>query len=149
MANASELEEIMAKDVWTREDCQRLQWVLASVRDPASKLRLQLARLSGENPDPSGTVAVKLGIGTYMLGRFADALELLSKGTDNKERRFYQALSHKQLHQWSESLENFQRAEDRGWDPRQVNLQVIETQCLAGDVAGAKRSLERFARSRQ
>ncbi len=149
MDAVSELEEIMSKDSWAAEDCQRIRALLPGLRDPAQRFRSMVERLVAANPDPGGTAAVKIGIAKYMLGEFSQALEYLAKGTDNRERRFHQALAHKQLGQWAQALEDLQRAEDRGWDARQVNLETIEVQCLAGDVAGAARSLDRFAKSSQ
>ena len=146
---STELEQMMAKELWSAEDCSRFRQVLLSTSDPIRALRESALALSAQDPDPSGAAAVKLGILKYMLFRFAEALEVLGNGTDNKERRFYQGLCCKQLHNWAAAIENFQRAEDRGWDPKQVCLQMTEAQCLAGDLAEAKRTIGRFAKSSQ
>jgi len=149
MSAAEQLEEVMAKDAWTQEDCEELVRLFFTMKQPATKFRQQVERLAAAEPDPSGTAAVKLGIARYMLCRFAEAAELLAKGTDNKERRFYQALCHKQLREYDRALEHLDYAEDRGWDPRRVTLERAEVQCLAGDVDAAARSVDRFAKSSQ
>lgn len=149
MDSASELDEIISKDAWTSEDCQRIQELLPAVRDPARRFRELVAHLPAGQPELSGATAAKIGIAKYLLCRFNEALELLAKGTDNKERRFYQALCHKHLAQWQEAIENLRRAEDRGWDARQVTLELAEVQCLCGDVSAAARSIDRFAKSSQ
>ena len=146
---STELEQMMAKELWSVEDCSHLRQLLLSTSDPIRTLRESASALAAQNPEPSGAAAIKLGIMRYMLFRFAEALELLAKGTDNKERRFYQGLCHKQLRGWSAAIEDFQRAEDRGWEPRQVSLQTAEAQCLSGDLAGAGRTIGRFAKSSQ
>jgi DNA-directed RNA polymerase subunit alpha len=105
----------------------------------------KLAAAQGDSP--SGTAAVKLGIARYVLCQFGAAAELLAGGTDNKERRFHQALCHKNLRQWDKAIENFDYAEDRGWDAREVTLEKAETQALAGDIDAAGRTVERFAKS--
>jgi len=143
------LEEIMGKEAWTAEDCRRIRELLAEVADPVRKFREMAADLAARDPAPSGAAAVKLGIARYMLCRLAEAAEVLAKGTDNKERRFYQAMCHKHLRQWSRALECLDRAEDRGWDPREVTLERAEVQILVGDLAAAGKSLDRFAKSSQ
>ncbi len=143
---AAELDEIMAKDSWTDEDCRLLVRLFLQMKQPAHRFRQGVEKLAAE-PEPSGAAAVKLGIGRYLLCQFETALELLGKGTDNKERRYYQALCHKHLRQYDKAMENLDYAEDRGWDSRQVTLAKAEVQVLAGDVDAAARSLERFAKS--
>jgi len=145
----AELGQIMSKDTWTQEDYRRLQALFFEMRDPAQKFRQAIAQMAALNPNPAGAVAVKLGIAMYLLCRFSEALDLMAKGTDNKERRFYQALCHKALRQWDRALENFQYAEDRGWDPHQVTLEKAEVQCLAGNPEAAARTVDRFAKSSQ
>jgi len=147
MDAAAELDAILAKETWSAEDCRRIQMLFFEINEPARKFRELVAQLAQANPEPTGAAAVKLGMARYLLCQFAEAAELLAKGTDNKERRFYQALCYKALRQWDRALENLQYAEDRGWDPRQVTLEKAEVQCLAGDVEAAARTLQRFARS--
>jgi len=147
MDAVAELEELMDREAWSAEDCRRLQRLLSGVREPVRRLREWQAKASAENPEPTGAAAVKMGIVRYLLCQFNEALGLLTKGTDNKERRYYQALCHKHLRQWPQALENLARAEDRGWDPREINLATAEVQCLAGDVEAASRTIARFARS--
>ncbi len=149
MNTVAELKQIMNKETWTQEDCLRIRGTIANAKEPVKKFRSAVADLETNNPTPSGAAAVKLGIAYYMLCRFDEAVELLSKGTDNKERRFYQALCYKHLRQWDNALETLGLAEDRGWNPKEVTLETAEVQCLSGDAATAKRTIERFAKSSQ
>ncbi len=149
MNTVAELKQIINKEAWTQEDCLRIQEMMTNVKEPVKKFRSAVAELETNNPTPSGAVAVKLGIANYMLCRFNKAVELLSNGTDNKERRFYQALCYKHLRQWDNAIEALGFAEDRGWNPKEVTLETAEVQCLAGDVATSARTIERFAKSSQ
>jgi len=149
MDAAAELDQIVAKDSWSAEDCHRLVSLLPAMRDPAQRFRKLISQLIGAHPDATGAAAIKIGIAKYMLSQPAEALEVLAKGTDNKERRFYQGLCQKHLRRYQSALEDFQRAEEHGWDPRQVTLQMVEVQCLTGSDDAAARSLDRFARSSQ
>jgi DNA-directed RNA polymerase subunit alpha len=144
-----ELDELLAKDAWSLEDVQKLQQTLPAMREPARRLREAVSRFNSANPAPSGAAALKLGICRYLLCQFVEALELLNQATDNKERRFYQALCHKQLHQWRAALDNLQRAEDKGWEARQAALEMAEVQCLAGNLEAAAKALDRFAKKSQ
>jgi len=149
MNAVQELEQLRDKESWATEDCARIQALFLELNDPASKFRQMIADLAAANPDASGAAAVKLGIGRYLLCQFAEAADLLAAGTDNKERRFYQALTCKALRQYDRALENLDYAEDRGWDPRQVTLLRVEVHCLAGDADAAAKALDRFAKSSQ
>jgi DNA-directed RNA polymerase subunit alpha len=149
MDGVTQLDQIVSKEAWTQEDCQQLGRLILEVKDPANRLRELLARLTAGKTELGGTEAVKVGIARHFLCQFAEAADVLGKATDNKERRFYQGLCQKQLRQYDKALENLQYAEDRGWDPRQVALEKAEVQCLAGDLAGAAKTLERFAKSSQ
>ncbi len=147
MDASTELEEIMNKETWTQDDCLCLREAVSGLRDPIRKLRESVAALAAANPSPAGAPAIKLGIANFILCRFGEAVELLADGTDNKERRFYQALCFKHLRRYDEALEALNYAEDRGWDQRQVTLEKAEVQCLVGDVESAARTIERFAKS--
>ncbi|MDY7009283.1 MAG: DNA-directed RNA polymerase subunit alpha C-terminal domain-containing protein [Planctomycetota bacterium] len=149
MNMVDELKSLMSKEAWTQEDCLRLRGTILNIKEPVKNLRSAVAEISAENPAPAGAAAVKLGIANYLLCRFNEALELLVAGTDNKERRFYQALCYKHLRQWDKAIEAFAFAEDRGWDPREVTMETAEVQCLSGNVEAAARSIERFAKSSQ
>lgn len=149
MNMVDELKRLMSKEAWTQEDCLRLRETIVGIKEPVKNFRIAVAEISAANPTPAGAAAVKLGIANYMLCRFNEALELLAEGTDNKERRFYQALCYKHLRQWDKALEALAFAEDRGWDPRKITLETAEVQCLSGDTEAAVRSLERFAKSSQ
>ncbi len=149
MNMVDELKQLINKEAWTQEDCLCLNETISGFKEPVRKFCSAVAEMSAANPAPKGAAAVKLGIANYMLCRFNEALELLTKGTDNKERRFYQALCYKHLHQWDKSLESLRFAEDHGWDPKEVTLETAEIQCLAGNAETAARTIERFAKSSQ
>jgi len=146
---SAELSELMAKESWTQQDCQHLIQLFFQITQPGQKFRQQVEKLAVAEPEPTGAAAVKLGIANYMLCRFDKALDLLTKGTDNKERRFYQAACHKILRQWDKALENLEYAEDRGWDAHRVTVEKAEVQCLSGQTDTAARTIERFAKSSQ
>ena len=141
------IAEIIARDTWTMQDSDALFRLLSSETNAPEKFRIAHARMSSGQDDPRGGLAVKLGIARYMMCRFADALAVLSAGTDNKDRRYVQALCQKHLRHYDLAVEEFRRAAERGWDADQVAAQVIECQALGGNVAQAEIDVERLSRA--
>ena len=135
------LNEIFQRDTWSTEDFQELRSVLQSMSDPTQKLRAAVGDLAAENPEAKGAAALKLGMACYVLCQFSRALKFLSSATDNKDRRYFQGLCHKQLRNWKEAITAFGQAKDQGYDSDECTLQTIEVQVLGGDVEKARKDL--------
>jgi hypothetical protein len=99
-AGPAGLDQIIAKENWTAEDCRQLYQALFGLSNAADKFRGAANRLLADNPQPTGAAAIKAGIVQYMLGRFEPGIQTLAAGTDNKDRRWYQAQCYKQLAQY-------------------------------------------------
>ena len=149
METISELEELMNKESWTQEDCQKVQELALMLKGPVKKFRRLVERFAAEHPSPTGAAAVKLGIAKFMLCRFHEAIELLGKGTDNKERRYYQAQCYKCMRQWDKALENLRLAKDRGWDSRAIEVEMAEVHCLAGNIDEAEKIIRQIEKASQ
>ena len=143
-AARSVLDEIVAKETWTFEDQKNLLSQLYQVKDAPRRFRAILENLESADGQPKGGSAVKIGIANYMLCRFARALAVFTDATDNKERRFFQALCYKSLRQYDKALEDLDRAKDRGWDALAVELQIVEVKALAGDLDSARKALTKL-----
>ena len=141
------LAPLFARETWSIDDYKALVHVLATDRKGQDKLRAALAELENANPQPRGTAAVKIGIARYALCRFGEALAALAEGTDNKDRHYFAALCWKQVRRFDKAAEELERARAAGFDPRAIDVELIEAQALGGDVAGAAKSLAK-ARSR-
>ena len=139
--------EIVAKDTWTMADSDALFDLLANETNAPEKFKAAIGRMESAEGSPRGVLAVKIGIARYMVCRFAAALDVLSAGTDNKDRRYVQALCHKNLRQYTQAAEEFQRAADRGWDPADAEAQRIECLALDGQTDAAAGALDKLARS--
>ena len=145
-AVSEELETIVGKETWTVEDRDAMLAALFTGSDAGGKMRTILSDLETANPQPKGTAALKIGIARYMLCRFEAALEVFSDATDNKDRRYFQAMCYKHLKDYNRAQEEFHRARDRGWDPVATDLELIEIQALAGDIAAADKALAKLAK---
>jgi len=141
------IAEIVAKDTWTMADSDALFALLANETNAPEKFKDAIARMEGASESPRGGLAVKIGIARYMVCRFADALGVLSAGTDNKDRRYAQAMCYKNLRQYPQAAEELQRAKDRGWDPDDAEAQRIECLALDGQTDEAAGALNKLARS--
>jgi tetratricopeptide (TPR) repeat protein len=139
---ADPIEAIVAKDAWNYDDCLALVRELFTRSDAVNKFRTILAGLEGANPQPAGAVALKIGIARYMLCRFKEALEALSQATDNKDTRYFQALCQKSLTRYQKAIEDFQRAQARGWDDKDAAIRIAECQALSGKLEAAEAALK-------
>ena len=135
-------EELASRESWSAEDVKALA-VQASVGgDAVRRLRQLLQETESRSPDAKGAAALKIGILRYLLCRFREAIDALAAATDNKDRRFYQALCYKQLRQFPKATEEFERARDKGFDGPTVDSQLVEVKALAGDIDGAAKTLK-------
>lgn len=139
--DADVIDELVDKDTWTADDHQQLVTTLFDEANAVEKCRRILARMEGDEPEPKGTSALKIGIARYMLCRFDEALAVLADATDNKDRRYFQGLCLKCLAQYERACEEFERAKSRGWDGPEADLELVECLALGGDVAAAQKAL--------
>ncbi len=136
------INDFMARDTWTFEDYKKLNETLSEVGDTADKLREIAGVLDSENPEPKGAAAVKLGIAQFIACRFPRALEVLSAGTDNRDRRYFQALCQKQLGHHDRAVEEFELAKARGWEDPKIDLEIAESLALSDEPAKAAKILK-------
>ena len=128
---------ILAKETWTAEDHALLLKEFFLQNDAPDKFREKVAEMEAADPQPQGGSALKIGIARYMLCRFKDALDVLGQATDNKERRYFQALCWKCLHRYDQASEEFEGAKAKGWDELDVARQLVEIRALSGKMREA------------
>jgi len=141
------LADITAKETWTIEDHEQMLEQLFAVSNAAEKFKGVLTKLVADNPEPRGGAALKIGIARYMLCRFAEALDVLSDATDNKDRRWFQALCLMHLRRYDEAAEELARTKARGVSADKVDLKLAEIHALAGDLESADKLLTSLSRA--
>ncbi|MBS3734448.1 MAG: tetratricopeptide repeat protein [Phycisphaerae bacterium] len=144
-----QLDALVQQDTWTFDDYQRLLELLFETSDAASQLR-QLAGDLGEvgGATPTGSDALKLGMVHYALCDFARALDVLNDATDNKDRRYVQAMCYKHLGRYEDALGEIDRAQARGWDPPEdMDLARAELLALSGDLDAAAKQVKALEKS--
>jgi len=135
------ISDFTARETWTFDDYRQLMQTLSEAGDTADKLREMVGHMEGDNPEPKGTAAVKLGIALYMACRFERALEVLSAGTDNRDRRYFQAQCHKHLGHHDRAIEDMELAKARGWADPQIDLEIVEARAMSGNIAKGTKDL--------
>jgi len=143
-AVAMKLDELVAKDSWSADDFKVLVAEVTNSPDAVRKLRQLLQDVQQANPEPKGAAAVKVGMLQYLLCRFHEALATLASATDNKERRYFQAMCCKHLRQYDKAVEELERARDKGFDAASVDSQMVEVKAMAGDIEGAAKLLNKL-----
>ncbi|MDP6546208.1 MAG: DNA-directed RNA polymerase subunit alpha C-terminal domain-containing protein [Phycisphaerae bacterium] len=135
------ISDFTGRETWTFDDYCQLNETLSEAGDTADKLREMVGQLEGDNPEPKGTAAVKLGIALYMVCRFEQALETLAAGTDNRDRRYFQAQCYKHLGRHDRAVEEMELAKARGWESPKIELEIVEARAMSGDLAQAAKAL--------
>jgi DNA-directed RNA polymerase subunit alpha len=85
--------------------------------------------------------ALEAGIGLFILGRYKEALPKLQKGQDCKEKHMYLAFTQRQLRQFDQAVQSFQKAKDAGAEALNVSLEKAATYRHAGNIEAAAKEL--------
>ena len=90
----------------------------------------------------SAKAVLAVGIGLYILGKNADAVEKLKKGNDCKEKFFYQAIAMRRMGKFDEAIENLQKSLTLGADSLNTMLEKAATHRCASDFDAAAKELK-------
>jgi len=86
-----------------------------------------------------------VGIGLYILGRYNEAIEKISKGQDCKEKYIYLAYAFRKTRQFDLAIENLQKSLGYGADALMVTLEKCAAYRLASDFVTADNELKSCA----
>ena len=90
----------------------------------------------------SAKAVLAVGIGLYILGKNADAVEKLRKGNDCKEKFFYLAVAMRRMGKFDEAIENLQKSLTLGADSLNTMLEKAATHRCASDFDAAAKELK-------
>jgi len=96
-----------------------------------------------EETTPAGMV--RLGICSYLLGRFNKAIDTLKRADGGPMADFYLAKSYFARQKYPEALESYAAAAAAGYSPDACSLGRAETMRCAGDAAAALATLDRLS----
>jgi DNA-directed RNA polymerase subunit alpha len=95
------------------------------------------------NMDNSGQKArLVAGIGLFILGRNAEAVEKLQKATDCKEKFIYLAFALRRTGEFEKTIENLQKSLDYEADKMSITLEKAATDRHAGNFEAAAKELK-------
>ncbi len=83
-----------------------------------------------------------VGIGLYILGRNAEAVEKLQKANDCKEKFIYLAFAHRRIREFEKAIENLQKSLDYEADTLSITLEKTATYRDAGNFDAAEKELK-------
>jgi len=132
------------KETWTAQDHADLIKALFETSNAAARFRAMVGQIEAAHPEPKGAAAVKVGICRYTVCRFAQALDALAQGTDNRDRRYFQGLCYLQLRQYEKAVAELERAKDRGWEGPEVDARIVEALALNGCLEEAAARLKQL-----
>ena len=141
-ASQATVSDFIVRETWTFDDYRQLNNTLSEAGDTADRLREMVGQLEADDPEPKGAAALKLGIALYMVCRFERALKVLAAGTDNRDRRYFQAQCHKHLGRHERAIEEMELAKVRGWEDLEIDLEIVEARAMAGDIDHAAKDLK-------
>ena len=95
--------------------------------------------------DTSADMAVAVGIGLFILGRYAEAVEKLQKGRDCLEKHTYLAFALRNRKQCQKAIDCLQRTLEFGAEALPVSLEKAATYRLARDLEAAEKELQACA----
>lgn len=85
------------------------------------------------------------GIGLYILGRFAEAAQMLQKTSDCKEKYIYLAFALRRIGKFEQAIENLQKSLACGADTLGITLQIAATYRDAGNFDAAAKEIKSCA----
>ncbi len=85
---------------------------------------------------------LRTGIGYYILGNYNQALKLLEKADDQKEKHYYLALVYRKAKEYQKALEQLDKAAEKGVDGFLISLEKAETHRLNGEYNQAHEELK-------
>jgi DNA-directed RNA polymerase subunit alpha len=130
-----DITTIIGRETWTAEEYKELMKLLAA---GLQRKNLEAFReFEKANADAKGTAAMKVGVIRLLFGRCGRALEALAEATDNKDRRYIQALCYKLLGQYDKAIEEFERAKAKGFDAHEADLHKAECLAFSGNTQEA------------
>jgi DNA-directed RNA polymerase subunit alpha len=116
-----------------------IEQMLAAINDDFSQfgsLREAVQQLAQET-DRSPAMSARLGIGLFLLGRFADSLQVLERADGGALAQFYMGRCACELGKFDAALKHFAAAQKAGFDGDRCQLAVAEVKRASGDAAGA------------
>ncbi len=121
------------------EQCADEVFASAAARDAFRE------QVRGRREDGSAKPAdlLSTGIALFVLGQYAEAIDVLGKATDGKYRRFYSAQSALALGRLDHAIDAFREAASKGWDALEADMKIAAAQIRKGDLPAAQKLVKK------
>ncbi len=86
--------------------------------------------------------SLAVGIGLFILGRYAEAIEKLQKAGDCKEKFIYMAFAHRKIKEYDAAIENLQKSLNHEADSLSISLEKVATYRHAENFKAAEKELK-------
>ncbi|MGL4514327.1 MAG: DNA-directed RNA polymerase subunit alpha C-terminal domain-containing protein [Lacipirellulaceae bacterium] len=107
-------------------------------------LREAVQELEGQ-PSRSPAASAKLGVCLYMVGRYTDAIEVLTRADGGALTHFYLGKAKLALDRYSEAVTAYESSEKAGYDKGVVALAKAEALRYTGDATSALKLLDQLS----
>lgn len=133
---------LFAEELPSMDKIQKLSEIVHSTESNLLNFSQQIEANLGKQ-SPKSLLAV--GIGLYILGRFAEASEKLRKATDCKEKYIYLGFALRRMGKFDEAIEILQKSLSFGADTLSTSLQIAATYRDEGNLDAATKELKKCA----
>jgi len=124
------------------EELSRLAALVHSGETSQAKFREQVEANMGKT---SHKDLLAIGIGLFILGKYAEAAEKLKKATDRREKFIYLAFALRRLKKFDEAVENLRKSLGEGADTLSITLEKAATYRYASNFEAAEKELKSCA----
>ena len=129
---------LFADELSSMDEIAKLSHLVHCTEANQLKFAEQLqANMAGTSPKAS----LAAGIGLFILGRFAEAVEKLKKAQDRKEKFIYLAFALRQSGKFDAAIESLQKSLAHQADPLYISLEKAATYRHAKNFAAAEKEL--------
>jgi DNA-directed RNA polymerase subunit alpha len=121
---------------------ERLRALASSVHSSESSQLKFAGEVEAHMSKTAAGTVLATGIGLFILGRYAEAIQKLEKAPDGPEKHLYLAFASRRLRKYDDAIARLEQAQKAGAEPLQVNLEKAATYRHAGNVEAALAALK-------
>ena len=129
-------QTILSTAAFGPREIEQITSIIAANYSKYSELREAVQELEGQEARTPATSA-KLGVCLYLVGRYSDAIEVLTHADGGALTHFYLGKARLALDEYAQAVEAYESAERAGYDKNIITLAKAEAIRYTGDAQGA------------
>jgi DNA-directed RNA polymerase subunit alpha len=131
--------DLFAKELPSVQEIQQLSNYVHSNSTNLEEFSMQVEENSSSKSSTTRTAA---GIGLYITGKYAQAVEMLKKGKDCLQKYLYLGFAQRKIGEYDQAVKSIDKALEYDADKLLAALEKSETYILAKDFDSAKKELD-------